>query len=51
MSNPSDKDKDMKQAALDYHSIGQKGKIVELNEIPHIVDFTKRRKHILTNSK
>lgn len=27
MSNPSDKDKDMKQAALDYHRIGQKGKI------------------------
>ena len=27
MSNPADKEKDMKQAALDYHSIGQKGKI------------------------
>ena len=27
MSNPADKEKDMKQAALDYHSIGQKGKL------------------------
>jgi len=27
MSNPADKDKDIKQAALEYHSIGQKGKI------------------------
>ena len=27
MSNPADKDKEMKQAALDYHSVGQKGKI------------------------
>ena len=27
MSNPADNDKEMKQAALDYHSIGQKGKI------------------------
>lgn len=27
MSNPADNDKEMKQAALEYHSIGQKGKI------------------------
>lgn len=27
MSNPADNEKEMKQAALDYHSIGQKGKI------------------------
>lgn len=27
MSNPADNDKDIKQAALEYHSIGQKGKI------------------------
>lgn len=27
MSNPADNEKEMKQAALEYHSIGQKGKI------------------------
>ena len=33
-------------------SLGQKGKVVELNELPHIVEFSKQnKKHNLTKIK
>ncbi len=50
--NITDLDDEFQLKILDeVKAIGQKGKIVELNEIPHIVDFTKRKKHIKAKSK
>ncbi len=51
--NITDIDKEVQNAVLnEVKAIGQKGKIVELNEIPHIVEFTKQNlKHTLSKTK
>lgn len=49
--NISDLDHEFQLKILsEVKAIGQKGKIVELNEIPHIMDFIRRKKRIKANS-